>query len=337
MWPVIGGLVRFLKGPVAMIREEYPKLGSVFTLNLLNKKITFLIGPEVSAHFFNGFESDMSQQEVYRFNVPTFGPGVVCDVDYSVRQEQFRFFSESLRVSKLKSYVDQVLMEAQRDAPHQRHIPPPPHPGPPTPRPGPPGARRNLRENHSRAQAHRQIGERHAAVIHGLENTSSITAAWTGAYLLSNKKCLASVLDEQKNLVKKHGRSVDHDVLSEMEVLYRCIKEALRLHPPLIMLLRTSHSDFTVKTREGKEYDIPKARATSSPRRLLSLIVSLMFTRIRTRSTLTDLLPVERKTSLGKISNSDPKLTGLVSLICDVGSLAHLGWVLFFQAIGYLL
>ncbi|XP_058195505.1 sterol 14-demethylase-like [Rhododendron vialii] len=112
-WPVIGGLVRFLKGPVAMIREEYPKLGSVFTLKLLNKKITFLIGPEVSAHFFNGFESDMSQQEVYRFNVPTFGPGVVYDVDYSVRQEQFRFFTESLRVSKLKGYVDQVLMEAQ--------------------------------------------------------------------------------------------------------------------------------------------------------------------------------------------------------------------------------
>ncbi|KAF7124177.1 hypothetical protein RHSIM_Rhsim12G0016600 [Rhododendron simsii] len=111
-WPIIGSLVRFLKGPVAMIREEYQKLGSVFTLNLLNKKITCLIGPEVSAHFFNGFESG-GQQEVYRFNVPTFGPGMVYDVDYSVRQEQFRFFTESLRVSKLKGYVDQVLMEAQ--------------------------------------------------------------------------------------------------------------------------------------------------------------------------------------------------------------------------------
>ncbi|MCD7467178.1 hypothetical protein HAX54_004455 [Datura stramonium] len=59
-----------------------------------------------------------------------------------------------------------------------------------------------------------------------------------GAYLLCNNKYMSAVVDEQKNLMKKHGNKVDHDILSEMEVLYRCIKEALRLHPPLIMLLR---------------------------------------------------------------------------------------------------
>lgn len=111
--PFIGGLIRFLKGPIIMIREEYSKLGSVFTLNLLNRRITFLIGPEVCAHFFKAQETELSQQEVYRFNVPTFGPGVVFDVDYSVRQEQFRFFTEALRVSKLKSYVNQMVVEAE--------------------------------------------------------------------------------------------------------------------------------------------------------------------------------------------------------------------------------
>ncbi|CAH9080248.1 unnamed protein product, partial [Cuscuta europaea] len=112
-WPLVGGLIRFMKGPIVMLREEYPKLGSVFTLNLLHMKITFLIGPEVSAHFFKAPETDLSQQEVYQFNVPTFGPGVVFDVDYSVRQEQFRFFTESLRVTKLKGYVDMMVMEAE--------------------------------------------------------------------------------------------------------------------------------------------------------------------------------------------------------------------------------
>ncbi|XP_020213025.1 sterol 14-demethylase-like [Cajanus cajan] len=112
-WPLIGGLYRFLKGPIFMLREEYPKLGSVFTLKLFHKNITFLIGPEVSAHFFKAPESDLSQQEVYQFNVPTFGPGVVFDVDYSVRQEQFRFFTEALRVNKLKSYVNQMVAEAE--------------------------------------------------------------------------------------------------------------------------------------------------------------------------------------------------------------------------------
>lgn len=112
-WPVLGGLVRFMKGPVVMMKEEYPKLGSVFTLSFLNKNITFLIGPEVSAHFFKAPESDLSQQEVYQFNVPTFGPGVVFDVDYTIRQEQFRFFTEALRVNKLKAYVDQMVTEAE--------------------------------------------------------------------------------------------------------------------------------------------------------------------------------------------------------------------------------
>lgn len=112
-YPLIGGLVKFLKGPIVMIREEYSKLGSVFTVNLCNRNITFLIGPEVSAHFFKAPESDLSQQEVYQFNVPTFGPGVVFDVDYSIRQEQFRFFTEALRVTKLKGYVDQMVVEAE--------------------------------------------------------------------------------------------------------------------------------------------------------------------------------------------------------------------------------
>lgn len=111
--PLIGGLLRFLKGPVVMIGEEYRKLGSVFTLKVVNRRITFLIGPEVSAHFFKAPEAELSQQEVYQFNVPTFGPGVVFDVDYTVRQEQFRFFTEALRVSKLKSYVDQMIVEAE--------------------------------------------------------------------------------------------------------------------------------------------------------------------------------------------------------------------------------
>lgn len=111
--PFVGGLLRFMKGPIVMIREEYPKLGSVFTLNLFNKKITFLIGPEVSAHFFKAPETELSQQEVYQFNVPTFGPGVVFDVDYSIRQEQFRFFTEALRVNKLRGYVDQMVTEAE--------------------------------------------------------------------------------------------------------------------------------------------------------------------------------------------------------------------------------
>ncbi|XXG52721.1 hypothetical protein AAC387_Pa03g0970 [Persea americana] len=339
-WPVLGGLARFMKGPIVMLKEEYPKLGSVFTLNLLNKNITFFIGPEVSSHFFKAPESDLSQQEVYQFNVPTFGPGVVFDVDYSVRQEQFRFFTESLRVTKLKSYVDQMVVEAEdyfskwgdngevdlkyelehliiltasrcllgrevRDKLFDDvsslfhdldngmlpisvifpYLPIPAHRRRDR-------ARKKLAEIFANIISSRKCAGKSendmlqcfidskykdgrpttdtevtglliAALFAG-QHTSSITSAWTGAYLLRHKEFLSAVLEEQKSLMKQHGKKVDHDVLSEMDVLYRCIKEALRLHPPLILLLRSSHSDFTVKTREGKEYDVPKGHIVAT-------------------------------------------------------------------------
>ncbi|KAL8038091.1 hypothetical protein ABFX02_11G081300 [Erythranthe guttata] len=339
-WPVLGGLLRFLKGPIVMLRAEYPKLGSVFTLNLLNKKITFLIGPEVSPHFFKAPESDLSQQEVYQFNVPTFGPGVVFDVDYTIRQEQFRFFTEALRVNKLKGYVDQMVMEAEEyfskwgdsgevDLKYELehliiltasrcllgeevrnnlfedvsalfhdldngmlpisvifpYLPIPAHRRRDQ-------ARKKLsnifstiiasRKNagisqhdllqcfiDSKYKDGRQTTESEVtglliAALFAGQHTSSITSTWAGAYLLCNPKFMSAVVNEQTNLVQKHGDKVDYDVLSEMEVLYRCIKESLRLHPPLIMLLRSSHSDFSVKTKEGVEYDIPKGHIVAT-------------------------------------------------------------------------
>ena len=102
-----------------------------------------------------------------------------------------------------------------------------------------------------------------AALFAG-QHTSSITSTWTGAYLLRFKQYFAEAVEEQKEVMKRHGDKIDHDILAEMDVLYRCIKEALRLHPPLIMLLRQSHTDFTVTTKEGKEYDIPKGHIVAT-------------------------------------------------------------------------
>lgn len=45
--------------------------------------------------------------------MPTFGPGVVFDVDYPTRMEQFRFFTEALKVHHLRGYADPMVMEAE--------------------------------------------------------------------------------------------------------------------------------------------------------------------------------------------------------------------------------
>ena len=45
--------------------------------------------------------------------MPTFGKGVVFDVDHKVRAEQFRFFAEALKTQRMKLYVPQFVQEAE--------------------------------------------------------------------------------------------------------------------------------------------------------------------------------------------------------------------------------
>lgn len=107
-----------LQGPMKLMADGYKSYGEVFTVPVLHKNFTFLLGPHVSGHFFKANDDEMSQKEVghsslhgkseieqhdpclcswwmqreallgivqvYEFNVPTFGKGVVFDVDHKV-------------------------------------------------------------------------------------------------------------------------------------------------------------------------------------------------------------------------------------------------------------
>lgn len=61
-----------------------------------------------------------------------------------------------------------------------------------------------------------------------------------------------------------HGELLTRLVLAafaceqEMDSLHRSIKEALRMHPPLVMLMRYVHEPYSVKTSKGEEYYIEK-------------------------------------------------------------------------------
>ena len=66
-------------------------------------------------------------------------------------------------------------------------------------------------------------------------------------------------MEEQERLIRQHGTGISLEVLNEMQVLHRNVQEAVRLHPPLILLLRQVHRDFTVTTSKRKSYVVPKA------------------------------------------------------------------------------
>ena len=50
---------------MGLMKAGYDTYGEVFTVPVLHKKITFLIGPHVSAHFYKASDDDMSQKEVF--------------------------------------------------------------------------------------------------------------------------------------------------------------------------------------------------------------------------------------------------------------------------------
>ena len=76
-------------------------------------------------------------------------------------------------------------------------------------------------------------------------HTTSGTAAWTLIELLKHPDEMKAVVAELDELYAD-GREVSYQALREMPRLESAIKEALRLHPPLILLMRVTKEPFTV-------------------------------------------------------------------------------------------
>jgi sterol 14-demethylase len=77
-------------------------------------------------------------------------------------------------------------------------------------------------------------------------HTTSGTAAWTLIELLRNPEWAARVQGEMDAL-KAEGGEVTYQGLREIPHLENAIKEALRLHPPLILLLRVAMTELEVQ------------------------------------------------------------------------------------------
>ena len=327
--------------PPKFAADHAPPFDSTRTVPVFHKRITFLIGPKVSEHFFKARDTEMSQKEVYEFNVPTFGKGVVFDVDHITRAEQFRFFANSLKSDRLRQYVGMMVKEAEDyfakwgdegevdllDALSELIVLT--------------ASRcllgREIRETlfsevtnlvhdldkgmvplsvffpYAPIEAHRKRdkarkelaaifdkviqGRRESgamepdvlqtfidarykdgsrlsndqvlgmliAVLFAGQHTSSITSTWTGLLSIANKERIFPKLEkEQKDVMAKHVDKIDFDILAQMDELHFCIKEALRMHPPLIMLLRQCNVPFEVETTKGKKFVVPKGHIVAT-------------------------------------------------------------------------
>lgn len=337
--PFIGNYIEFAKNPVSFIEKCMNGFGCIYTVPMLHKNLTFLIGPEVSAPFFQLNDDHMSQSEPYSFMTPVFGKGVVYDAEPKKRIQQLQVAALGLRSQRLKAYVPKIEMETRQylkqwgesgtidilealseltiltssrclhgddvrehlfaDVSRLYHdldkgV---------TPLsfffPYAPTAAHKMRDNArqemveifskiiearkakgatatdgtdllqvfidmvykddgSRLTADQVVGLLIALLFAG-QHTSSITSTWTTMFLAHRPDLLEKMMGEQNDILGADATTVplDFDSVSKMEYLQNCVKETLRMYPPLIMLMREAMTDIET-TLDGKKYTIPK-------------------------------------------------------------------------------
>jgi sterol 14-demethylase len=93
------------------------------------------------------------------------------------------------------------------------------------------------------------------AVLFAGQHTSTITGTWTGLLMLRKPELVTRVRAEQEQVLYDDDGcfKIDYDALLRLDVMHRCIKEALRMYPPLIFLMRE-----VVIPRTYRDYVIPK-------------------------------------------------------------------------------
>lgn len=77
----------------------------MFTVSLVGKKLTFLIGPEVSGQFYQGLDSEVSLN-MFEFTVPMLGKDIGYSVDSATRYDENRFWTDAFKPTKLRSYIE---------------------------------------------------------------------------------------------------------------------------------------------------------------------------------------------------------------------------------------
>lgn len=97
------------------------------------------------------------------------------------------------------------------------------------------------------------------ALLFAGQHTSSITSTWTALFIANSPELTKRCLAEQADVLDGGAprAPLKFDDLSKMEFLHNCIKETLRMHPPLIMLMRKAMKDVSIDA-DGKTYVIPK-------------------------------------------------------------------------------
>jgi sterol 14-demethylase len=96
------------------------------------------------------------------------------------------------------------------------------------------------------------------ALLFAGQHTSCISSTWTTLWMANDPKFVDRLLAEQDKVLKgDRSKTLEYEDLQEMEFLHNCMREALRMCPTFIMILRRAEKDIPI-TVQGRKHVIPK-------------------------------------------------------------------------------
>ncbi|XP_051551562.1 lanosterol 14-alpha demethylase-like [Myxocyprinus asiaticus] len=83
------------------------------------------------------------------------------------------------------------------------------------------------------------------------QHTSSTTSAWMGFFLAQDRTLQERCYNEQKTICGEDLPPLNYDQLKDLSLLDRCLKETLRLRPPIMTMMRMAKTpqkvgEFTI-------------------------------------------------------------------------------------------
>jgi sterol 14alpha-demethylase len=97
------------------------------------------------------------------------------------------------------------------------------------------------------------------ALLFAGQHTSCISSTWTSLFISHDRTLLKRVMEEQDTVLGKDNqkKSLTFDDINNMELLHNCMREALRLCPTFIMILRKVEREFALCVND-RAYNVPK-------------------------------------------------------------------------------
>merc|ERR1740130_853911 len=93
------------------------------------------------------------------------------------------------------------------------------------------------------------------ALLFAGQHTSSVTSTWTALLCCSRPEIMQRVINEVDEVVG--GETLTFEHVQKLELMHNCMKEALCMHPPLIMLMRKAMKDVPIESKDGRKWTVP--------------------------------------------------------------------------------